>query len=269
MLEYYSGILILTTNRVGEFDEAFKSRIHISLYYPPLDESSTIKIWKMNLGRIEKSDINLEIQADKIMKFAKAHWSDSKRKGTPRWNGRQIKNAFQTAIALAKYDYNDEHFGPDSSEVDRPRLSDKHFEIVSNTSDHFDEYISAVYGIEEGDVYGELAERDMLRKDSVQSVNTMRRRNPSNRRRKSRLAIRAVSKRRSSERSTSIRSSGSDDDDDVQRLRQKLEKAEARRSRKKPKERKDEREYREEELPTRRRRKAEPSPGSSELTESE
>jgi len=35
------------------------------------------------------------------------------------------------------------------------------------TSDHFDDYISAVYAIEEDDVYGELAERDMLRKDSV------------------------------------------------------------------------------------------------------
>jgi hypothetical protein len=32
VLEYYSGILFLTTNRVGTIDEAFKSRIHISLY---------------------------------------------------------------------------------------------------------------------------------------------------------------------------------------------------------------------------------------------
>jgi len=32
ILEYYSGILFLTTNRVGTIDEAFKSRIHVSLY---------------------------------------------------------------------------------------------------------------------------------------------------------------------------------------------------------------------------------------------
>jgi SpoVK/Ycf46/Vps4 family AAA+-type ATPase len=32
VLEFYSGILFLTTNRVGTIDEAFKSRIHISLY---------------------------------------------------------------------------------------------------------------------------------------------------------------------------------------------------------------------------------------------
>lgn len=31
-LEYYKGVLILTTNRIGTFDEAFKSRIHLSLF---------------------------------------------------------------------------------------------------------------------------------------------------------------------------------------------------------------------------------------------
>jgi SpoVK/Ycf46/Vps4 family AAA+-type ATPase len=32
MLEYYKGLLFLTTNRVGTFDEAFTSRVHISLF---------------------------------------------------------------------------------------------------------------------------------------------------------------------------------------------------------------------------------------------
>ena len=32
ILEYYKGLLFLTTNRVGSFDEAFKSRVHISLF---------------------------------------------------------------------------------------------------------------------------------------------------------------------------------------------------------------------------------------------
>ena len=36
VLEYYDGILILTTNRIGTFDEAFKSRIQLALHYPPL-----------------------------------------------------------------------------------------------------------------------------------------------------------------------------------------------------------------------------------------
>lgn len=38
VLEYYAGILFLTTNRIGGFDEAFASRIHMSLHYPQLTE---------------------------------------------------------------------------------------------------------------------------------------------------------------------------------------------------------------------------------------
>ena len=33
-LEYYSGLLFLTTNRVGTTDEAFRFRVHLILYYP-------------------------------------------------------------------------------------------------------------------------------------------------------------------------------------------------------------------------------------------
>ena len=45
------GILFLITNRVGTFDQAFRSRIHISLYYPVLQKVATIQIWKMHLAR--------------------------------------------------------------------------------------------------------------------------------------------------------------------------------------------------------------------------
>ncbi|KAJ5701520.1 P-loop containing nucleoside triphosphate hydrolase protein [Penicillium malachiteum] len=54
VLDYYSGILFLTTNRVGIIDEAFKSRIHISLYYPHLDEHQSKRIWEINLQRLKK-----------------------------------------------------------------------------------------------------------------------------------------------------------------------------------------------------------------------
>lgn len=33
MLEYYEGILFLTTNRLGYIDAAFQSRIHVSMRY--------------------------------------------------------------------------------------------------------------------------------------------------------------------------------------------------------------------------------------------
>ena len=36
ILEYYEGILILTSNRVGTFDEAFKSRTQVATHYSDL-----------------------------------------------------------------------------------------------------------------------------------------------------------------------------------------------------------------------------------------
>ena len=103
VLEYYSGILFLTTNRVGEFDEAFKSRIHVSLYYPNLDQETTRKVWEMNLARIPRYKPNMGFSKARIMEFADEYWEQN-----GRWNGRQIRNAFQTAIALSEYDHHEE-----------------------------------------------------------------------------------------------------------------------------------------------------------------
>ena len=50
VLEYYEGILFLTTNRVNTIDDAFQSRIHISLEYPALNAESRMTVWKSFLG---------------------------------------------------------------------------------------------------------------------------------------------------------------------------------------------------------------------------
>jgi SpoVK/Ycf46/Vps4 family AAA+-type ATPase len=46
VLEYYEGIMFLTTNRVETFDAAFQSRIHISLEYKELDAKSREAVWQ-------------------------------------------------------------------------------------------------------------------------------------------------------------------------------------------------------------------------------
>ncbi|KAJ4413852.1 hypothetical protein N0V82_008294 [Gnomoniopsis sp. IMI 355080] len=51
VLEYYEGIMFLTTNRVQTFDAAFQSRIHISLEYPELDMPARKAIWQNFLER--------------------------------------------------------------------------------------------------------------------------------------------------------------------------------------------------------------------------
>lgn len=73
MLEYFTGVLFLTTNRVGAFDEAFKSRIRISLYYPPPDWQQTDEIWKMDLRRLnnkkKRKHETLHIYVEDILSY--------------------------------------------------------------------------------------------------------------------------------------------------------------------------------------------------------
>lgn len=153
VLEYYSGILFLTTNKVGHFDEAFKSRIHVSLYYPALDKRSTLKIWKMNLERLAKSKKPIEIEAEEIYEYARKHYKDLYKNGKTTWNGRQIKNAFQTAIALAEYDA--------TKRKGKPILELEHFKVVAQASEDFDDYLFRLHGGSEAD----LAKRHLQRDD--------------------------------------------------------------------------------------------------------
>ena len=145
VLEYYSGILFLTTNRVGTFDQAFRSRIHMSLYYPRIQESPTLEIWKMNIGRAremwgdEKLILN-ESDRKEILDFASKHYRDLERSGTT-WNGRQIRNAFQSALALAEWDANQTQQKYEMETAPKPRLQAEHFKRVAKASEHFDKYL--------------------------------------------------------------------------------------------------------------------------------
>ncbi|RMY70248.1 hypothetical protein D0863_05920 [Hortaea werneckii] len=143
-LEYYSGLLILTTNRVGEFDEAFVSRIHMKLHFPSLDENSTMKVWDMNLRKLQER-ASIEIRSKGIKKFAADYWKQNE----SQWNGRQIKNAFQTAVALAYWDWEQEKqeaLANGKKIREKPVLRKSHFEDVAKTSLHFDNSMDKLYG---------------------------------------------------------------------------------------------------------------------------
>lgn len=84
ILEYYRGILILTTNRAVNFDDAFYSRIHLSLPFKPLDQQFREDIWKNFLK-------DTDVPQSDIPEFA-----------SEELNGRQIKNVVKMARLLAK-----------------------------------------------------------------------------------------------------------------------------------------------------------------------
>ncbi|KAI0451735.1 AAA family ATPase [Xylaria acuta] len=93
-LEYYDGILILTSNRVGTFDEAFKSRIQLSLHYENLGVGQRRRIWRNFINRIKSLDptIDYEDILDHIDDLSVVDM-----------NGREIRNAITTARQLAQF----------------------------------------------------------------------------------------------------------------------------------------------------------------------
>jgi len=85
-LEYYRGILFLTTNRVKIIDDAFRSRIHVALYFNDLDASAKTQVWNAFLAKV-----GVTLAPEEVRKLAVRDI-----------NGRQIKNAVRTATSLAR-----------------------------------------------------------------------------------------------------------------------------------------------------------------------
>jgi len=174
VLDYYNGILFLTTNRAGVLDEAFKSRIHYKIYYPDLTLEQTLDIWKLNIQRVRKIEQELAkvenrssllINEDELIAFAKQRFLESgnnKRGG--RWNGRQIRNAFQVARSLAYYEHG---IREDERRTRQPSLSNtnvsspvtakdslpgppilsvRHFKMMHEITASFENYRTAVHG---------------------------------------------------------------------------------------------------------------------------
>ena len=92
LLEYFQGILFLTTNRVNTFDEAFQSRIHVALRYGELTHKAKMTVWKMFLTRVRNVEgMEVEELSDDDLDILSRN----------QLNGRQIKNLVRTAQALA------------------------------------------------------------------------------------------------------------------------------------------------------------------------
>ncbi|KAI1633376.1 hypothetical protein F4809DRAFT_623386 [Biscogniauxia mediterranea] len=153
-LEYYSGILFLTTNRVGAIDDAFRSRLHLTLYYPPLDREKTGKVWKVNIRRLKGLNEDREklgrprilIDKKKLLQYADLNFEEL------HWNGRQIRNAFQSALALADFKVRDT---PGKS----PEISMEQFHTIATASREFDRYLHVTHGADED----KIAQQDKMR----------------------------------------------------------------------------------------------------------
>jgi hypothetical protein len=111
---------------VGTFDEAFKSRIHLAIRYPNLDEEQRRDIWHNFIKLLDHSkervDVDdLEININKLARVE--------------INGRQIRNVITLARYLAKFR--------------KQILVYRHVQDALASVVKFDEYLSTVRGSDE------------------------------------------------------------------------------------------------------------------------
>ena len=90
-LEYFSGIIFLTSNRVEVFDAAVASRIHLALQYSPPSVAVRLQLWNQRLSALGADQLDLDI--DEVL--------DAMRE--VEMNGREISNTLNTALTLARH----------------------------------------------------------------------------------------------------------------------------------------------------------------------
>jgi hypothetical protein len=142
-LEYYRGLLIITTNRVQSFDGAFLSRIHVALHYKNLGHEDRERIWANNFDRLARDSSGRIRVSGAARDFV---WT-SREVRSLQWNGREIRNAMQTALALAESDAQDEGH-------ETVTIAEKHVRAVVKLSKGFRDFIKqsmppddATYGV--------------------------------------------------------------------------------------------------------------------------
>jgi hypothetical protein len=84
-LEYFKGIIFLTTNLYSTIDAAFRSRVNIHLVFQSLPFTSRLLLWQKFLSRLPGPEVQAKVSKKDMDELAK--WE---------LNGREIKNAIKT-----------------------------------------------------------------------------------------------------------------------------------------------------------------------------
>ncbi|KAF5628953.1 aaa family atpase [Fusarium sp. NRRL 52700] len=137
VLEYFDGILVLTSNRVGIFDEAFKSRIQLSLRYNNLGQHERHTIWNnffLHLDRFQDtvmSSLTSKSRQVPLIGYGmdipdlRDHLDELSQAPL---NGREIRNSLSIARQLAVYK--------------REKLQFRHLKDVMDEAKKFDDEVN-------------------------------------------------------------------------------------------------------------------------------
>ncbi|KAK0620603.1 hypothetical protein B0T14DRAFT_537986 [Immersiella caudata] len=92
MIEYYQGMLFLTTNRLAEFDPAFFNRVHITIKYGNLGPDERRNIWRQHVQRACRRSRKPYLWNEDAYRLL----------GSIETNGREIRNLTRTAVGFAQ-----------------------------------------------------------------------------------------------------------------------------------------------------------------------
>jgi hypothetical protein len=91
-MEYYKGVLFLTTNRAGHIDDSFISRITCPIAYNPLSDETKAKIVEKFVKKFQETGSIIVEKSAAV--YLKANCKDL--------NGRELRNVLQNAVATAE-----------------------------------------------------------------------------------------------------------------------------------------------------------------------
>lgn len=132
VLEYYQGIMILTTNRITSLDVAVQSRIHLAIRYEDLSEDYKAAIFNMFLDQLDKQEPESIKDRGSINDWIEEYGRVAK------LNGRQIRNVISAALALAR---SKEEIKANKGDE---RLTVKHIKRVVRITHDFQEQLESV-----------------------------------------------------------------------------------------------------------------------------
>jgi SpoVK/Ycf46/Vps4 family AAA+-type ATPase len=108
ILEYFDGVLFLTTNRVMKLDIAMLSRIHYAIHFTELTKDQESGIWNEQLRQLDVKKGNVtSSERKRIEKWIDKYLRRQRGAGYNHrigLNGREIHNVFKTAQHAANGD---------------------------------------------------------------------------------------------------------------------------------------------------------------------
>ena len=90
VLEYYHGIIILTTNRINVLDIAVQPRIHLAIRYEDLTQAQKKEIFRIFLAQLHPDSIK---NSNENYEFIHEYGSEYK------LNGWQIRDVVSSALS--------------------------------------------------------------------------------------------------------------------------------------------------------------------------